>query len=474
MPNPLLSLIAATHLALAALALGADVFDLGVKPPDRAVVSLDESLPVDWQPRSPMLDRLAGVLDNLDKKETLELRKAAMNAPSADEPADASRWCVVHLFFADKSKRVEILRDAAGTYLARDLSAPRAAKPRVTLLKQEDFALLALRWSAARARPTEHTLPLKPGQAAALPQPLVPGWVTIDRDTLDRRFMGSTHQKIDGHVRDLSKTTILARLPKAFSPRTPVGVLVWIDAIEELPTLYPALFPAADELGLAIVGATKTGNNVPRGDRYQLALDSLASLAQHGMIDPDRIYASGESGGGKISTHLWACFPEVFTGAVPIVGLATYTSVPAGPGKVWPQDFVKPNAATLKLVLPHRCAAVTGDQDFNHTPILETAKVLARDKLQVRVFDYPGLAHEVPNAEQFAEALRWVDEPEREAMKKRAKKGEELLAAYRTQYANTRITSNEQRDALVALTREAPWTPEAWQAADLLAKSIKP
>lgn len=470
MPYPLRALIATTHLALATFALASDVFDLGVKPPDRAVVTLQDSLPDAWQPRSPMLDRLAGVLDDLDKKEALVLRKSAMNATSVDEPPDTTRWCVVHLFFADKSKRVEILRDAAGTYLARDLNALRTAKPRVTRLKQEDFALLALRWSAYRGDWSDASIPHKPGEVASLAQPLVPGWITIDRDTLDKRFMGSTHPNIDGSARDLATTTILVRLPKAFAPRTPAGVLVWIDAVDHLPTLYPALFPVADELGLIIVGASKTGNNVPRGDRYQLALDALATIAQRCMIDPTRLYVSGESGGGKISTHLWACFPEIFTGAVPIVGLATYTSVPAGPGKVWPQDFVKPNAATLKLVLPHRCAAVTGDQDFNHTPILETAKVLARDKLNVRVFDYPGLAHTIPNAEQFAEATRWIDEMARDAAGVRVKKGSELLAAYRARFADQPISTDEQRDALIAITREAPWTPEAWQAVDLLKK----
>lgn len=458
-------------MLLAASAWAGDIFDLGVKPPDRAVVTIDDTLPDAWKARSPMLDRLAGVLDDLDKKETLELRKTAMNALTTDEPADTSRWCVVHLFFGEKTKRVEILRDAGGAYLARDMSAAPTGKPRVTMLKQEEFAILALRWSAYRGDWSEKSVPHKAGEVATLAQPLVPGWITIDRETLDKRFMGSTHPKIDGAARELAKSKFLVRLPRAYSPRTPAGVLVWVDAIdEELPTIYPALFSAADEIGLIIVAATKTGNNVPRGDRYQYALDGLATVAQRCMIDPTRLYVSGESGGGKISTHLWACFPEIFKGTVPIVGLATYASVPAGPGKVWPQDFVKPTAATLRLVLPHRCAAVTGDKDFNHTPILETAKVLARDKLQVRVFDYPGLAHEIPSAEQFAQALRWVDEPARAATNARSKKGTELLADYRARFADQLISTDEQREALVAITREAPWNAEAWQAADLLAK----
>lgn len=284
--------------------------------------------------------------------------------------------------------------------------------------------------------------------------------------------MGSTHQKIDGAVRDLSQAKFLVRLPMGYSPRTLAGVLVWIDAIdEELPTIYPSLFPAADELGLIIVAATKTGNKVPRGDRYQYALDGLATVAQRCMIDPTRVYVSGESGGGKISTHLWACLPEIVRGAVPIVGLATYTSVPAGPGKVWPQDFIKPNRATMKRVLPHRCAAVTGDRDFNHEPIVQTAKVLTRDGLQVRVFDFPGLSHEVPNAEQFSGAIRWVDEEPREVRTSEKTRGEELLAAYRSLHGGKDVTTDAQRSALVEITRAGPWTPSAWEAAGLLGAS---
>lgn len=453
-------------VACAMRAWAGDIFDLGVKTADRAVITVSDDVPNDWHPRSPMLDRLSGVIGVMDKKELLELRKTAMNVQAVDEPPGANREFVVHLFFGDKTKHVEILRDTTGTYLAREVGSGSQDKGRATRVKQEDFAVLSLKWSAYRGDWSEKSVPHKIGEVERLKQPLVPGWITIDRETLDKRFMGSTHQKIDGAVRDLAKTTLLVRLPKGYSPQTPAGVLVWVDAIQqELPTLYPSLFAAADELGLVVVAATRTGNDIPRGDRYQLALDGLATVARRCMVDSTRVYVSGESGGGKISTHLWACMPEIFQGAVPIVGLATYTSVPAGPGKVWPQDFIKPNAAAMKRVLAHRCAAVTGDQDFNHEPILQTAKVLVRDGLPVRVFDYAGLAHEVPNAEQFGEALRWVDEGPRAAHQEADTKAAELMTAYRDRWGDDAVNSDEQRAALVEVTRAGPWSLAAWEAA---------
>lgn len=146
-------------MLFAGMSWAGDIFDLGVKPADRAVVTIGEALPERWEARSPMLDRLAGVLDDLDKRETLELRKTAMNAPTVDEPANASRWCVVHLSFGEKSKRVEIVRDVGGAYFAREMGGATTSKPRATRLKQEEFAILASRWSAYRGDWTSKSVP---------------------------------------------------------------------------------------------------------------------------------------------------------------------------------------------------------------------------------------------------------------------------------------------------------------------------
>jgi hypothetical protein len=212
------------------------------------------------------------------------------------------------------------------------------------------------------------------------------------------------------------------------------------------------------------VAAVNTGNSVHRSNRYQLVFDGLATVCERYLVDRRRVYVAGVSGGGKISTHLWACFPDVFTGSVPIVGLATYTSVPAGPGKVWPQDFGKPTPKLFRQIGGHRLGAMTGDEDFNQKPISETAKVLVRDGLEVRVFDYPGMGHTLPTAERFTEAIKWVDEPYtalRDAEEKAASGAFSKVEG---------LTGMVREEALAEVTRAGPWTDAAWKAATMLLK----
>jgi poly(3-hydroxybutyrate) depolymerase len=56
----------------------------------------------------------------------------------------------------------------------------------------------------------------------------------------------------------------------------------------------------------------------------QLTLDAIATACDRYVIDPNRIYVTGVSGGGKIASHTWACAPEIIDGVVAIVGVGSY------------------------------------------------------------------------------------------------------------------------------------------------------
>ena len=74
-------------------------------------------------------------------------------------------------------------------------------------------------------------------------------------------------------------------------------------------------------------------------------------------------------------------------------------------------------------------------------------------------------AGSMPTPNRFTEALRWVDEPQREAAERARAKAADLLAAHAQRHGEGPPTTREARQSLVAITQAAPWTEPAWTAA---------
>jgi hypothetical protein len=451
---------------LCTLARAANPFDVNAKSPEWAIVTATESLQ-DSSPTSPMLDQLRGILARLDKSQVTELR-ATGAGPAIDLPENSQRWCIIHTGQGPQIRHIEVLRDPSGLYFARELqpepSAPPKGKPRATRLVQAKFAKLTAQWPRYHASFTLPSDAPRPGAVTPLIRPYTPGWFIIDQDIMGERINGGQHTNLQIPTRDLEVEPLAIRLPKNYDPKTAYGVLIYIDPGEN-GSIYQPFHPGADQMGFIMVAAVHTGNSVHRAIRYQLAFDGLATVAERYLIDPRHIYVTGISGGGQISTHLWMCFPDIVSAAVPIVALGAYENIPAGPGKIWQQTFSKPIPKYFKMAMPHRCAAMTGAQDFNEQIIKDAAAILVRDGMNVKVYDYPDMGHQAPTAERFIEALKWVDEPYQEMRTKEAKAAEEAVA--KALEAGP-LSPEARKVLLVDATRVGPWTPAAWHAVELL------
>jgi hypothetical protein len=453
-------------LAFAARAVGP--FDLNGRAPEWAAATVGEDLALRPAPTSPMLDLIAGVLRVLDRKEIALLRAAAADSKAVEPPASAVRWCVLHLSTAAPgitapARRVEVLRDPDGVWYARPLdddSSKSAPKP--VRLNADKFTASAAQWPLYRGSFTP--LPgLEPGKPAPLGVPASPGWVTMNRDALGARFLNGRPTSIDGADRVLADQKFLVRLPTGYTPRERCGLFVWVDA-GPTAALHQPFWQAADDLRLVIIGAEKTGNGVHASNRYQLALDAAQTAQERFLIDPARVYIGGISGGGRISTQVWACFPDIFTGAVPIVGLDCYESAPAGPGLVHRAGFAKPLGRMWKLLLKHRIAPMTGQPDFNYQEIVKFSGIFRRDRVQLRLFDYADMAHQLPTAPRFLEAISWVDEPARAA----AANARDAALAKPKDLPDGAKGTPEWTQRRVAITAADPWSKDAWAAADEL------
>ncbi len=260
----------------------------------------------------------------------------------------------------------------------------------------------------------------------------------------------------------------MARAPRGYDARYPAGLLVWVSA-GELGGIPEAFFPALDQFGMVAIGAENSGNAREINDRIQLALDGAATAQARFHIDSRRVYIAGISGGAKIAMMTWACFPDVFAGAIPIVGLASYKDTPAGAAGVWPALFAKPGPAHFKTLAKQRAAVMTGPPDFNYENILPMSEAMARDGLSIRVFEYADMGHTLPTPERFTEALSWIDEPYRTLRAEESQRAQRMLDEYLAVNTPMAAPGAQGAQALDAVMAAGPWTEAAWKAAAIAA-----
>jgi predicted esterase len=211
-------------------------------------------------------------------------------------------------------------------------------------------------------------------------------------------------------------------------------------------------------------------------NREQLALDAVETASHRFLIDPRRVYITGLSGGGRVSSIMQACFPDVFMGAIPIAGMSSYQHVPNGLGQFWRAAYARPGSDTFRVFKGRRMAGITGERDGNAREMRNATNIMRRDGLNVKLFDYPDMAHELPTPERFLDALKWIDEPAVEAMKAEKLAAAKAWDTYKTRFPDETATDEAARRLLVKVTEAAPWTPQAWRAAEILGLTaeIKP
>lgn len=437
----------------------AAVFRLAGNPPDRVMFVVDAEAPF-----GPVIDNamglaLAGVLDVRDGASAGRLLAGLVESASRPraEAAISVRLCVARLESSGGAiKRVEIGSTSDGWLLAREIDAENNGVD-LARLDERRFELLSQHWPRLRAR-FDGEAEFPPGELVEIPKPYRAGRITLDARTLRQRIFGRSPSEIAPLDRDLEDESFFVRLPKSWDRTRPAGLLVWIHAVESPRPPLEVIAPACDELGFVIVSMQDAGNTREIADRLQLAFDVIETVSARLAIDPARIYVSGISGGGRCSSMLWGCFPDVFSGAVPIVGLNSYKQAPTGTGQAWPKNFVRPRGALFTAFKSHRLAAISGENDFNFREISVRIEDMRRDGIDVRLVNQPGMGHEMPTPETFADALRWVDEPAQKTMDEAVEKAWKIL-----ERAGKEV--GERRTQLLERVMEtAPWSEPAWEA----------
>jgi hypothetical protein len=471
-------LICCVTLTLGSAALGQSaILDLGTERAQRVVVTVGETAPEldgkNGSLESEMTRALKGVIADLQGKAVPDLRSCVPPSPFLGDPSNGELVCVLHLSAGTHGKRVDVVRVPDGNFVAMEAEGSgetgRGSKRARAELRRDQFAAMLASWPAYRGGFDAGTLHEPRGEVFTLEKPYTPGRFLMDEKTLGDRFLNGGKTNVAGADRVLDQEKLFCRLPKDYDPRTPAGLLVWIDAGSSGQPPRP-MWEALDALNLICVGAGDAGNNRLVSNREQLALDGVATVTRRYHVDARRIYVSGVSGGGRVSSMMLACFPDVFTGAVPIVGLSCYDAVPSGTGGWWPRAYLQPKAEMFRLFKTRPMAGMTGQKDFNQIEMEHASDIMRKDGVQVKLFEYPDMGHELPRPERFKEAIEWVDRVWK------AKRGEEEVAAkkaweaYTAKYGERKAEDEGGRRMLMHVTEVGPWTEEAWKAVGVMGR----
>src|SRR5205823_3396061 len=104
-------------------------------------------------------------------------------------------------------------------------------------------------------------------------------------------------------------------VPNSYKPGKAYGLLVFVNSADngDCPGEYR---PLLESHRLIYIGANNSGNEKSVPKRIGMALDAVSNMKKLYTIDPDRVYASGISGGGRVCSHLAPAYPEAFNGVL--------------------------------------------------------------------------------------------------------------------------------------------------------------
>lgn len=430
-------------------------------PPSEVLVTIDEGRPEQVFVQCPMANRLVGTVAVIDAVSRRRLAIVSRRAEETGWPEETEVLGFVHVARGRDNRVYRVGQTADGLVLFDNLAEQHTFA--MDLSDCEPILAPLLGFLGGFDEDAEPPA----GEVELLGAPYKRSSIVLDSATIRDRLNGGRRSNLPETQRYLPDERLYVRLPAGYSHRTPAGLIVWIDATPGGQP--PAVFNlAADELNCVMVGAADAGNGRLSTDRYQLGLDMVATISQRYHIDPERVYVTGISGGGRISSGLVACFPEVFTGAVPIVGLNTYQPVPLGDGRFVVAGFGRPKASSWRLLRNHRIAPMTGPLDFNYREMVNATRIMDGDGLDIRMFEYEDMAHTLPTPERFLEALKWVDARHAEEAAERAVECEKLLAGYEARYGDSPVETDGQSRLLERVAETAPWSTPAWRACALL------
>ena len=210
---------------------------------------------------------------------------------------------------------------------------------------------------------------------------------------------------------DVSKEVFDIIVPGQYKAGEPHGLFIWISAgnAPSIPKDWEAVLA---EKKIIFVGARNSGNARSIFDRMRMAIDANVHVRTLYNIDGRRVYVSGFSGGSRVASMLGICYAEMFSGTICFMGVNFYTDVTGEDGKTYGLNFI-PDDQVVDLARKYcRYALVTAEKDFNRPNTRAAFEQGFRKEgfASVKLFDVPGIGHQMPAGDWLAKAIDYLDE----------------------------------------------------------------
>jgi acetyl esterase/lipase len=131
-------------------------------------------------------------------------------------------------------------------------------------------------------------------------------------------------------------------------------------------------------------------------------------------IDPDRVYVSGVSGGGRIASMLGVGYADIFKGGFYIIGCNFYRQELSveQKGAAFPKSYSVPPAKIFNFARKQsKHVFLTGDHDPNREQTEIYYKAFKKDGFEhITYLQVPGMGHRPPDSEWFEKGMAALDE----------------------------------------------------------------
>ena len=225
-------------------------------------------------------------------------------------------------------------------------------------------------------------------------------------------------ERLDPHVNyDINPDTarFFIHVPTDYNSSSSYGLIVWTAAAETVNGVPADWASVLDSRQFLFIAAENAGNNQYNSRRMGLAAMAALEMTEHYRIDGSRIYAAGYSGGARISGMLGFYQPDVFSGTIQNCGADFYRQVPTVNATNWTSTngshygVLKATPGEITRARRVRFVLIPGPNDFRHGNMLDIFNGgFARAGFHAKLFDVPGMGHDVAGPSILSEALDFL------------------------------------------------------------------
>jgi len=183
-------------------------------------------------------------------------------------------------------------------------------------------------------------------------------------------------------------------VPGNYQVEKPAGLMVYISPTSsgEIPRGWKSVM---DERNMIWIAARDSGNRVPVSRRVVFAIIAPTLAGKHYTIDPERIYLSGLSGGGKVASMVATDHAKLFKGAIYNCGVDFWDKHPPG---------------QFELIKQNHYVFVTGTLDQAREPTKKVYRQYRKAGVEnSELMVIQGMTHRNPGRYDFDEALQYLD-----------------------------------------------------------------